>query len=100
MDKICEFIINANNDLNSYNIKYYVKQSGEDLISYDYFNNFEATEYISDKLHEYFYKYNYDIVKYYNNASICFIYNKNEYLISSKLFNNDYYWILSIKFKT
>jgi hypothetical protein len=98
MDKICELINDANNELYTHDIKYYVKQSGADLISYDYFNYFEATEYIADKLHEYFYKYNYDIVNYYNDASVYFSLNKNDYNISSKLLNNDYYWILSIKF--
>ena len=78
MDKLCDFIINNI----QYNITYYIKQSQQDLISYNYYDNFETVEYVCDTIHNYFNKYNYDIIIDYNKPLITFIYNThNQYLI-------------------
>ncbi len=104
MDKLCEIILKSDNEefeknyQNEINIiKYFIKQSKTDMISYDNTDHFETAEYIADVLHQYFKSF--DIVKYYDNkASTILIYNQHSYMITSEYFNNELYWILTIKF--
>lgn len=96
MNKICEFIIDSiTNDYDE--ITYYIKQSQQDLISYNYYDTLETIDYICDSIHEYFNKYNYEIIINYNELLITFIYKNYKYDISSKiLFDECLYWILTI----
>ena len=93
MDKLCDFII----DNIQYNITYYIKQSQQDLISYNPDDNFETVEYICDTIHNYFNKYNYYIIIDYNKPLITFIYNTHKCdITSNNLFDGSLYWILTI----
>jgi nitrogenase subunit NifH len=105
MDKLCEIILNSNNEAFEKNhqneiniIKYFIKQSKTDMISFDNTDKFETSDYIADVLHQYFKSY--DIIKFYDNiAKTILIYNENSYIITSEYLNNELYWILTIKFK-
>ena len=104
MDKVCEIIMKSNNEEFEKNyekevniIKYFIKQSKTDMISYDSSDHFETADYIADVLHQYFESF--DIIKYYDNiATTILIYNENSYKITSEYLNNELYWILTIKF--
>jgi hypothetical protein len=104
MDRLCEIILKSNNEefeknhQNEINIiKYFIKQSKVDMISFDNNDKFETTDYIADVLHQYFKSF--DIVKFYDDkATTILIYNMNNYVITSEYFNNELYWILTIKF--
>jgi len=104
MDKVCEIIMKSDKEIFEKNydketniIKYFIKQSNTDIISYDYTDHFETTEYIADVLHQHFKSF--DIIKYYDNiATTILIYNQNNYTITSEYLNNELYWILSINF--
>ena len=61
------------------------------------FKNFETVEYICDTIHNYFNKYNYDIIIDYNKPLITFIYNTHKCDITiNNLFDGSLYWILTI----
>jgi hypothetical protein len=95
MNNLCNFIINSIQY--EYDITYYIKQSQQDLISYNYNDNFETVEYICDSIHDYFNSYNYDIIIDYNEPLITFIYNNHKCEITiKKFFDDSLYWILSI----
>lgn len=104
MDRLCEIILKSDNQefeknyQNEINIiKYFIKQSKVDIISFDNTDRIETANYIGDVLHQYFKSF--DIVKYYdNNATTILIYNQHNYIITSEYFNNELYWILTIKF--
>ena len=82
---------------NNYDITYYIKQSQQDLISYNYNDNFDIVEYVCDSIHEYFNNYNYDIIIDYNEPLITFIYKNKKCDISTKLwFDGSLYWNLTI----
>lgn len=96
MNNICYYITDTIKN-NYENISYYIKQSQQDLISYNYTDNFEIVEYICDSIHEYFYKYNYDIIIDYNKPLITFIYNNYKCDITNKIwFDDSLYWVLII----
>ena len=95
MNKICEFIIN-NYEYN-YNISYYIKQSQQDLISYDPTDNFDIVNYICDSIHDYFNTYKYDIFIDYKEPAITVIYKNHKCIITIKTwYDNTLYWILSM----
>jgi hypothetical protein len=95
MDKVCNFIINTIHY--EYDITYYIKQSQQDLISYDYTDNFQTVEYIYDSIHDYFNKYNYDISINYNVPIVTFTYKNHKCDIYIKeWFDNSLYWVLDI----
>jgi len=71
MNKLCE-ILNENINLN-YDISFYVKQTGEDIISYNYDDPYETIEYICDKLFDKISDYNYDMIIDYDNYKITFL---------------------------
>jgi hypothetical protein len=94
MDKLCKIILD--NEYN-YNIKYYIKQSNIDLISYDYSNNFEIVDYVCNSIHDYFSNYKYDIIIDYNEPIITFIYKKYKCDITIiNWYDNSLYWVLNI----
>lgn len=96
MNFICRFI---DNNINlEYDISYYVKQSNEDLISYNYLDNFDKINYVKDYLYNYFYYKNNNILFEYHDDNIIFIYNNHKCIIKSKIWpDNSLYWILEIK---
>ena len=95
MNKLCQ-ILNDNINLD-YNISFYIKQSEEDFISYNYNDPYETIEYICDKLTELLINYNQDIIIDYNNNKIMLLYNYRQCtIIKEELFNNCLYWILYI----
>jgi hypothetical protein len=104
MDKLCEIILKSDNEefeknyQNEINIiKYFIKQSKVDIISFDNTDRIETANYITDVLHQYFKIF--DIVKYYDDkATTILIYNQHNYIITSEYFNNELHWILTIKF--
>ena len=79
------------------NITYYIKQTKQDLISYNTSDNFEIVEYVCDSIHDYFNNYKYEIIIDYKEPLITFIYKNHKFNITIKnLFNNSLYWILDI----
>ncbi len=97
MDKVCNFIVNTIHY--NYDITYYIKQSNQDLISYDYTDNFEIVEYICDSIHDYFNDYNYEVSINYNEGIVTFIYKTHKCNISiKKWYDNSLYWILDISY--
>jgi hypothetical protein len=95
MNKLCQ-ILNDNINLD-YDIAFYIKQSDEDFISYNYNDPYETIEYICDKLTELLINNNQDIIIDYNNNKIILLYNYRRCtIIKEVLFNNCLYWILYI----
>ena len=95
MNELCQ-ILNDNINLN-YDISFYVKQSDEDIISYNCDDPYDTIEYICNNLNEKLFKYNYDMIIDYNNYKITFLYNDRKCTITNKSLNNNYlYWILYI----
>ena len=95
MNKLCQ-ILNDNINLD-YDISFYIKQSDEDIISYNYNDPYETVDYIFDKLNELLFKYNYDMIIDYYNYKITFLYNDRRCTITNNFLNNNYlYWILNI----
>lgn len=96
MNKLCNFI---DNNINlDYDIIYYIKQSNEDLIGFNNYDNKDTVDYVINKLSTYFYKKDYDIISYYYNKKIMFFYNDSKCIITSKVLHDNYiYWILEIK---
>jgi hypothetical protein len=91
MNKLCNFI---DNNINlDYDISYYIKQSNEDLIGFNIYDNYDTVDYVINKLNSYFYKKDYDIIFFYHNKKIMFFYNNSKCIITS----NNMYWILEIK---
>jgi hypothetical protein len=61
MDRLCEIILNSDNEEFERNhqkeiniIKYFIKQSKVDIISFDNTDRIETANYIADMLHQYF----------------------------------------------
>jgi hypothetical protein len=104
MDRLCEIILNSDNEEFERNhqkeiniIKYFIKQSKVDIISFDNTDRIETANYIADMLHQYFKSF--DIVKFYDDkTTTILIYNQHNYMITSEYFNNELCWILTIKF--
>lgn len=98
MNKICEYLIYTNHmDVikNNNNITYYVRLSPEDLISCDPTNNIDIINYISEILHKYFYKYQYEIIFDYEIPMITFKYYIYKFKIKfNKRYDGKLYWIL------
>ena len=95
MNKLCEII--KNNINLDYNISYYIKQSDEDIISYNCNDPYDTIDYISTKLNELLINYNKDIIIDYNNYKITLLYyNRRCTIINQELYNNCQYWILYI----
>ena len=95
MNKLCQ-ILNDNINLD-YNISFYIKQSEEDFISYNYNDTYDTIDYISTKLNELLINYNKDIIIDYNNYKITLLYyNRRCTIINQELYNNCQYWILYI----
>lgn len=95
MNKLCD-ILNDNINLD-YDISFYIKQSGEDIISYNYNDPYETIDYIINKLNEKIFKYNYDMIIDYDNFKITFLYNDRKCTIIKQLWCYEYlYWILYI----
>lgn len=95
MNKLCEII--KNNINLDYDISFYIKQSGEDIISYNYNDPYDTIDYISTKLNELLINYNKDIIIDYNNYKITLLYyNRRCTIINQELYNNCQYWILYI----
>ena len=95
MNELCEIL---NNNINlHYDICFYIKQSGEDIISYNCEDPYDTIDYIYNKLNEKIFKYNYDIIIDYYNYKIIFLYNDRKCTITKKTLNNNcLYWILYI----
>ena len=80
-----------------YDIIFYIKQSDEDYISYNYNDPYETIEYICDKLTELLLNNNQDIIIDYSNNKIILLYNNRQCtIIKHELLNNCLYWILYI----
>ncbi len=95
MNKLCQ-ILNDNINLD-YDIVFYIKQSDEDYISYNYNDPYETIEYICDKLTELLLNNNQDIIIDYSNNKIILLYNNRQCtIIKHELLNNCLYWILYI----
>ena len=103
MDKICNYLCNFYSKLENYhiiknnrnNITYYVRLSPEDLISCDTDNNIDIINYISENVHKYFYKYEYDIIFDYILPMITIKYHKHKFQIKfNKRHDGKLYWIL------
>ena len=95
MNKLCQ-ILNDNINLN-YDITFYIKQSGEDNISYNCDDPYDTIDYINNNLNEKLFKYNYDTIIDYYNYKITFLYNDRRCTITNKFLNNNCsYWILYI----
>lgn len=95
MNILCNYIIQSIQY--EYNITYYIKQSQQDLISYDSTDNFEIVEYICDSIHDYFNTYNYEIIIDYKEPLISFIYKNHKCDIAiKKWYDNSLYWVLSM----
>ena len=98
MNKICEYLI-YKNDFNiineKNNITYYVRLSPEDLISCDHTNNIDIINYISEILHKYFHRYEYEIFFDYELPMITFKYFTYIFKIKfKKRYDGTLYWIL------
>jgi hypothetical protein len=95
MNKLCQ-ILNDNINLD-YDIVFYIKQSDEDFISYNYNDPYDTIEYICNKLTELLINNNQDIIIDYENNKIMLLYNNRQCtIIKHELFNNCLYWILYI----
>ncbi len=95
MNELCEILID-NINLN-YDISFYIKQSGEDIISYNCEDPYDTIDYIYNQLNEKIFEYNYDIIIDYYNYKITFLYNDRKCTITKKTLNNNcLYWILYI----
>lgn len=95
MNKLCD-ILNDNINLD-YDISFYIKQTGEDIISYNYDDPYETIDYICHILYEKLFDYNYDMIVDYENFKITFIYNNRKCTIIKQLWAQNYlYWILYI----
>jgi hypothetical protein len=106
MNKLCQ-IINDNINLD-YDISFYIKQTPEDMISYDYYNLDDTINYICDNLYDNIIGINSDMIIYNNNDNnnndnnndnikIVFLYNDRKCTITKKYWTDEYlYWILYI----
>jgi hypothetical protein len=97
MNKLCQ-IINDNINLD-YDISFYIKQTPEDMISYDYYNLDDTINYICDNLYDNIIGINSDMIIYDNNDNIkiVFLYNDRKCTITKKYWTDEYlYWILYI----
>ena len=96
MNKLCE-ILKDNINLD-YNISYYIKQSDEDIISFNCDDPYDTIDYICENLKNILLNYYQDIIIYYNNNSnIIILYNKRQCTITKQFLNNNcIYWILYI----
>ena len=110
MNKLCQ-ILNDNINLD-YDISFYIKQTPEDMISYDYYNLNDTINYICDNLYDNIIGINYDMIIDNNNNNnnnndndninndnikIVFLYNDRKCTITKKYWIDDYlYWILYI----
>ena len=95
MNKLCE-ILKDNINLD-YNISFYIKQTDEDIISFNSDDPYDTIEYICNKLTELLINNNQDIIIDYENNKIMLLYNYRRCtIIKHELFNNCLYWILYI----
>ena len=94
MNKLCE-ILKDNINLD-YNISFYIKQTDEDIISFNSDDPYDTIDYICNNLKSLLLNYYQDIIIYYNNNSnIIILYNKRQCTITKQNLNS-IYWILYI----
>ena len=93
MNKLCE-ILKDNINLD-YNISFYIKQTDEDIISFNCDDPSEVIDYISNILPKLLLNNYQDIIIINNNFNIIILYNKRKCIITKKNLNS-IYWILYI----